>query len=453
MKFSKTLVAAALATVAVAAQAASNRLDVFGPPGNYAISGLSANGDFGLGIGSNTSQLLSTATGSFAPITGGFDLAGISANGKKLIGNADTGIIAPCKISGVNSSCNTRQAGIYDVGSKSWTALGSLGYQAGNVVAAGVTTVVQSAGVALSSDGKVAVGQAYFNSTVSGLGQTGTRLHPVVFRDGQVIDLNAAGTSQTGKALSVSGDGSVVVGYKSSSAVGAVWQWNGSHYAELAGPKVAHPTTGVLTDMAVDRVSDNGIWAAGGSVNSLATNYGPASRPPPYTVTYSPATLWNTQAGTGIVIPYDHVIDTTDSPTNKDIIKNTKATVTGVSNAGVVIGTFNLTFAGANVGLTEYDAWIYNAHGDGRSQSFDDYLASIGLGLAPTQHVWNLFSMSADGRAIGGYLFDKATSTTSAFVLHTAAVPEPGTWALFSLALPLLAWRRHATSRNGGVGA
>ena len=61
---------------------------------------------------------------------------------------------------------------------------------------------------------------------------------------------------------------------------------------------------------------------------------------------------------------------------------------------------------------------IYSAT-TGVTLSFDAYLASLGLPLAPTQHVWQLFSMSADGSAISGMYYDTATSTSSAFLLHT----------------------------------
>ncbi len=74
--------------------------------------------------------------------------------------------------------------------------------------------------------------------------------------------------------------------------------------------------------------------------------------------------------------------------------------------------------------------------------SFDNYLASVGLALAPTQHVWELYSMSADGSAISGIYWDTATSTSSAFVLRNiSAVPEPGSWLMLGLALPLVAGR------------
>ncbi len=55
--------------------------------------------------------------------------------------------------------------------------------------------------------------------------------------------------------------------------------------------------------------------------------------------------------------------------------------------------------------------------------------------------------MSADGTAIAGIFFDSATNQSSAFILHIAAVPEPGTLAMFALALPLIA-RRIAKRRT-----
>lgn len=427
------LLAALLGLNALAAQAAP-QLNTYAAPNNWALSAVSSGGAVGVSGNGTSDVLFNLAAGSFTPLVGGVNANGVSGNGLTLSANAMTGLLGTCRISGVNySDCALRQAAKYNTSTGAWTTLGSLGYQSGTVISPGVHAVEQSSSSAISSNGEVVVGQAWYGASTP-------KLHPVVYRDGQVMDLNVAGgTSQTGKANSVSGDGSVVSGFKSNSAVGSIWTWNGSAYVESAAPMVAHPLTGVLKAVAVDRLSDNGIWAAGGSVNALAINYGPAGTPPPYTVTFSPATLWNTQTQTGIVIPFDHEIDTSSLASNPDIIRNAKATVTGVSNSGVVIGSFNLLFAGANAGQSSYDTWIYNAYGDGKSQTFDAYLDGLGLGLAPTQHVSLLTSMSADGSAISGQYFDSATNTTTAFVLHgVAAVPEPATWAQLVLGLGLL---------------
>ncbi len=99
---------------------------------------------------------------------------------------------------------------------------------------------------------------------------------------------------------------------------------------------------------------------------------------------FSQATLWNTATNTGLLIPYDHVIDT--SPTSQDIDVNMKTTVAGVSSSGLVIGSFN-TNLGGPTGQLQSDAWIYNA-GTGVSLSFDDYLRGLGIDLASTEHVW-----------------------------------------------------------------
>lgn len=441
MKFKHNLVLAALVSTAATAHAGGYQLELFAPPNNAPIVALSGNG--ALGVAGGTGSLF-TAGGAMVPVIGGVNLSSISADGSTVLGSYDTGMKVDCMVSGVSQLCDTRQAASYDTVSKTWSALGSLGSRSASP-ATGTQSLEESSASALSRDGKVAVGSAFASNS---------RLHPVVFRDGKVIDLNA-GANQTGKAWAVSGDGSVVTGYKSNSSIGSVWKWDGASakYVEQAAPKIANPWTGALSNVMLDRISDNGTWVAGSSVAGMATNFGPAGRLPPYTVTFSPTTLWNTETQTGIAIPFDHVIDTTNSESNADIVKNMKATVAGVSNSGVVIGTFNLAFLGSNVGATAYDTWIYNAHGDGKAQTFDSYLGDLGLSLAPNQHVWNLFSMSADGTAIGGYIFDSSINQTSAFLLHTAAVPEPSTWALFGLALPLLAWRRSAARPRLVVGA
>ena len=69
----------------------------------------------------------------------------------------------------------------------------------------------------------------------------------------------------------------------------------------------------------------------------MATNYAPTGTFP--TITFSPATLWNTQTNSGLLIPFDHVIDTSVGGT--DLIRNMKTSVAGVSDQGTVIGTFD----------------------------------------------------------------------------------------------------------------
>lgn len=417
-----TLAAACLLATATAGAHAQAWLDVYAPPNNSILLGLSDYGQSGVTVQSVGNVLLPSSPGAFVAIGGNssqFGFGGtldISGNGQLISGNTTAG-------NGFS------QAGIYNVGSGTWTALGSLGYNATSTV--GSTGLrQQSISNAISGDGSVVVGHAYHNTT----GTTGSRTHPVVFRDGLVIDLNPAATTQTGTALSVSRDGSIVTGYASNSAVGSIWRWNGTSYV-ASNPTIQHPVSGATVNIQAAAVSSNGAWVAGGSVNALATNYAPVGTFP--SITYSPATLWNMQTQSAIVIPYDHVIDPTGGP---DPILNMKATVHGVSDNGLVIGTFNQCL-GCGTGLLQQDTWIYDAS-SGITLSFDSYLASLGVALAPTQHVWSLGAISADGSAISGIYFDTATSTSSAFLLHTAVVPEPTTCAMFGIGLLALALRR-----------
>lgn len=437
----KTLIAAFCGLGALAGAHAAT-LDIYTPPAsNMAMMGLSSGGAFGVVGSGGNDYVLDSAIRTLSVLPGGFGKAsGISADARWISAVASSGQFGTCKVAGVTyaGTCDLRQAAVFNMTTNTWQPLGSLGYQATSAVTGGAIAVEQSTALAISGNGQVVAGTAWAQAVP---GSASVASHPAVFRAGAVLDLNAgAGTSQTGKALSVNGDGSVVTGYVANAGVGSVWTWNGSGYSQATAPKVAHPATGVLTAVAADKVSGNGTWVAGGSVNALAINYGPTGGIPAYTVTFSQATLWNTVTGTGLLIPFDHVIDTTNSSTNADIVRNTKATVNGVSDSGVVIGSFNLPFTGAAAGLTTFDTWIYNANGDGKSQTFDAYLRDLGLGLSATQHVNLLFSMSADGSAISGQFFDTATQLTSSFVLHTSAVPEPASWALFVVAAPLLAW-------------
>lgn len=422
------LAALLAAGISTSALATSYQLDVYAPPNNALFTGLSQGGAWGVTSRSSGEFIVSGATQTAEALLGantarlgyGGTLS-LSGDGRYVAGNSTVaGATAAC--SSGNNVCNVSQASIYDRNSHSWTPLGSLGGTT-TLSVNGQQTVELSQAYAISASGNAVVGQSW--AAVSG----GSRLHPFVYRNGQLVDLNPAAAA-TGRATAVSGDGSVVSGYKSSSAVGTIWQWNGSGYAEITAPSARNPKTNNLVAVAADRLSENGVWAAGSSVNAMAVQYGSF----PGDVVYFPTTLWNTQTNTALVIPYDHVIDPT--PGSTDPIRNVKGTVVGVSNSGVVIGMYNGPVTGANVGTLSQDTWIYNAYGDGASMSFDSYLARLGQPLSATQHVWQLSAMSADGSAISGMYYDSATGMSSAFVLHpTLAVPEPATWAQLGLGL------------------
>ncbi|MBS0445121.1 MAG: PEP-CTERM sorting domain-containing protein [Proteobacteria bacterium] len=412
-------IALGVLALASAAAHAQPTLDIYAPPNNNLLVGLSQSGAYGVSYASAAegNLLLTTATatwtniGGNSPANGFGGNLGISLDGRSVAGNA-------------TAANGFSQAARYDVGAGTWSTLGSLGFN-GTSSIQGIKE--QSSAVAISADGSTVVGRAYFNTS----GTTGSVYHPVVFRGGQVYDLNPAGTTQSGMALASNASGTLIGGYTSNSSIGMLWRWNGSGYDTLAAPTIPN-SAGVATNIQTAAISADGTWIAGGSVNGLSTNYGGRFTP----ITFSPATLWNASTGSGLVIPFDHMIDT--RPTSNDVDKNMKTSVAGVSDAGTVIGSFVVN-VGGNTALVQSDAWIYDQH-TGVSLSFDSYLSDLGLGLAPTQHVWNLFSMSADGSAIAGYFFDTATNTTSAFVLHLAApVPEPGSLAMFAAALPLLA--------------
>ncbi len=415
---------AALALGAGVAQA-DPWIDRYPPPNNLALVGLSSNGDAGVGEKSTLGNLLlNAATGTFTPIGGNASSAGffgslsISGNGAWVAGNAT----APNGYS---------QAARYDVATGTWTTLGSL-----NVYNTAMINGLQqqSAALAISADGSTVGGLAYFNAAGSG---SGTSIHPVVFRDGNVYDLNSAGTTQSGRVLSLSGDGSVATGYLSNSAAGSIWTWNGSGYVASMAPTAQNPLTLANVAIQATQVSSNGNWVAGGSVNGLARNYNTIFAPN----TYSPATLWNRSTNTALLIPFDHEIDTSAAP-GTDLISNMKASVVGVSDNGVVIGAFDQCL-GCATGILQNDTWIYFASTN-TTMSFDSYLASLGLGLAPTQHVWSLFDMAADASAISGIYFDSATGASTSFVLRglTTPVPEAGTWLMLAMGLPLVAARR-----------
>ncbi len=426
----------AIATLCLAAfQTHAGSVEILGAPDNWGITGLSAQGQTGVmwsgAFGQiatpgnyivnadRTPQYIGGASGYYGYVGG----LSMSLDGRYISGQVE-----------VNSQYS--QAALYDRNTGNWTALGALSNASGF---ANSTTGIkpQSTANNLSADGSTVVGVSY---VPNGTGSTG---HAVVFRNGAVTDLTPTVTSFS-TAQAVSGDGSVISGYINNNTNNTrIWRWNDStsSYSTVINPTATDPWTGTTgINVRVDALSRNGLWGAGGSVNNLAVNFSPPFSFP--TNTYSQATITNALTGESSVIPFDHVIDT--SAGSKDIVRNMKTTVTGVSDSGTVIGAFTECL-GCSVGTVETDAWIYFAS-TGVSLSIDNYLAAVGLGLSPTQHVYNVFAMSADGDSLSGFMFDKATSTTSGIIIHgitaVAAVPEPGQWALIALGLPLLMVRR-----------
>lgn len=412
--------AAAALLLAAAGSHAQAWLDVYAPPANHSALDLSNGGQVGVSYDgvARTNVLLPTSPGTWAAIPGNSPASGFGGI---------PGISADGGVVGLNGTAANghSQAALYNVASGQLSTLGSLGYR-GTVLTNGLYQ--QSWANGISPDGQVVYGVAYHNTT----GDTASRLHPVVFRNGQVIDLNPSATSQNGAAISSNADGSLIGGYLSNSSIGRIWRWNGSAYEVAADPTI-NSAAGAPIGIQAAAISSDGRFVAGGSVNGLATNYGDKFDP----IVFSPATLWDMQTMTGKLIPYDHVIDTSLGST--DLLKNMKTTIAGVSDDGVAIGSFVVS-AGGTTSVLQADAWIYDDR-TGVSLSFDNYLASLGLGLAPTQHVWNLYAMSPDGQAISGVFYDSVAGTSSGFILHLAPVPEPGSLALFATALPLVALR------------
>ena len=409
-----SLLATALATTAFCAQAATYSIEVFPPPNNTAVTGLSAQGQTGV-VGLDSGNFFYTADRQFQNIGGATSqYIGIDAAGRYISSQA------------VAAGTSTAQAARYDIGAGTWTTLGGLG--------AGGTGA--STAMAISADGNTIVGIA--DATVN----AATVSHATVFKNGTVTDLTPGATSAS-RALSVSGDGGVVVGYVGGNSVnGTIWKWNsatGSYGAQTITGTNPY-TNAAVSAIAVDAVSANGLWAAGDSTNAMSKQFGTLFSKD----LFLPASFINVATGQAVGIPYDHVIDT--SRTTTDIDASMKASIGGISNDGTVIGTFNTAVGYGTTGLLQADSFIYFAS-TGQSYTFDAYLGMLGLGLTSTQHVWSLYSMSADGNAISGIYYDSATNKSSTFIVHTngfipSAVPEPGQWALLALGLPLLMVRR-----------
>ncbi|MCV2359333.1 PEP-CTERM sorting domain-containing protein [Paucibacter sp. TC2R-5] len=428
----KAFVFSTLAAAAMMAQA-GYQMEVFAPPVNHSWSGLAAHGA-GAVTASTAGNLHYSAASGLITNIGGNSAAqnfggstGISANGLVISSNA-------------TAANGFSQAATYSTATQSWTTLGSLGVNS-NTVIAGSTLKQQSMAFAISADGSAVAGQAFYSAA----GTPSSVAHAVVFKNGSVIDLTPTATVGAGRAFAISDQGSVVAGTLRAGQANQdrLWQWNAATNSYAVSTPTVNNAAGTAVNIQVAALSANGKYGAGGSINGLATNYAPPGSG--FTMTYSQATFWDVASNSGKLIPFDAVPDFTN-PAAVDLFRNNKAVVTGVSDNGLVIGSFSLFFPGTNAGTLTADTWIYD-NNSGVTKSFDGYLTDIGMGLGADKHVWSLTSMAADGSAISGLYFDKATGTTSAFILHTTAVPEPATVLLFALALPLLMLRRAAKNQ------
>ncbi|MCV2419621.1 hypothetical protein [Paucibacter sp. DJ2R-2] len=413
---------------------AGYELKVFAPPANYSWSGLASNGGAAVSgdstghlyYDSASGALLSVGGNSAAQNFGG--VGGISANGGTLSGNA-------------TAANGFSQAATFNIATQTWTTLGSLGVYSNSAVS-GSSLKQQSMAYAMSADASTVVGQAFYSAA----GTPSSVAHAVVFKNGGVIDLTPTGTSGVARAFAVSDEGSVVAGSLRVGSAGQdrLWRWSAASNGYVVSTPTINNASGTAVNIQVAALSANGKYGAGGSMNGLATNYAPPGAG--YTMTYSQATFWDVASNSGTLIPFDAVPDYSN-PAAVDLFRNNKAVVTGVSDNGLVIGSFSLFFAGTNASILTADTWIYD-HNSGVTKSFDNYLVDLGLGLGPDKHVWSLTSMAADGSAISGLYFDKVTGTSSSFILHTTPVPEPAAWLLFAVALPVLmrrvSKRRHS---------
>ena len=253
--------------------------------------------------------------------------------------------------------------------------------------------------------------------------------------------INLGGTDSTSSAaVSVSRDGSVVIG-KVGNAGAGIWHWNAAtgSYGSMMTSSGINPFTGSSVTVTPGFVSPNGLWAASAGT-AFGINYGDPLRPRRITQ----AGIINAATGEAMAIPLDHIVDTAVGSTDR--LLNAGIIVTGVSDTGVVIGSY-IGCQGCNAPLSTVDAWIYNA-ATNTTQTFDSFLAANGIALTPTQHVYNLSAMSADATAISGYLFDTSINQTVGFIAHVNTVPEPGQWLTLALGLPLLGLLARRRSRG-----
>jgi len=425
---SPALLATAMAALTVCSAAGAATLEVFPYPNADSFYGVSNNATAAVAYNYDGIYFLdaarnATMISAHTALSGYAGTPTMSANGGYIAGSM--------------SANGYAQAGLYNVGTHSWTALGGLSNGAYYVGTAAMPQLSQTYGI--SADGSTVLGAAAYSTTA---GAQASNLHPTVWRNGQAYDLNAGG-SGNGRIVTSNADGTVVAGYTNinSQASYRVWAWNGSGYTQAASPMATNPYDGTTVPVKVTALSSNGVWGAGDSSIFMASqNYGSFGN----AIVFQPATLWNSQTNATIAIPFDHVIDYTN-PTSMyhDVAKNMKASIAGVLDDGTVFGTFDScsdTLCGA--GRTSLDSWVYSLS-TGQSITFDSYLAAHGITLSATQHVSHIDGVSADGSAVTGLIFDTATASTSSFIVsNISAVPEPGQWLLMALGLPLLMARR-----------
>ena len=266
----------------------------------------------------------------------------------------------------------------------------------------------------MSSDGRYVVGNSYHQLT--GSTARPSQAYIADTQTGSFINLSSDPEANlVSRANAVSRDGSVVVG-QSNSTRGTIWkrQADGSYQrSELhldGSTSALNPTTAV---------SDNGLWATGQGSTSPLTTDGPY--------------LVNVATGS--------VTNITKLP--NQFGDRALATPSAISNDGqTIIGTHQVGTGTLDTNL----GFIWTAAGG--VTSLDDYFAGYGIDLTNHYNFVSPLAMSDDAMTFTGIALDNLTGGQVGFVVSlTAAVPEPGSYALLAAglgALGFVARRRRA---------
>lgn len=287
--------------------------------------------------------------------------------------------------SAINLSTSLSEMAVYNMGSGTWTLLGSLGSS---------SDASASSGWAISNDGNTIVGNAWVNAGTA---------HAVMSKNGVMTDLGTNFANRSSRADGVSGDGTVVGGwqeYEDGYWGGSVWVNGIQTLLTNSNGDPLGPASGV---------SNDGQWVVG--EGGFYGNYS--------------AYRWSSGSG----------IEELDNPFLVD--EYGMRAISANHDGSIIVG----------YAQHQWDfwqprkSWIW-IEGQG-TMTIEAYAASLGFYSGETLTL--PLAISANGEWILGQGWDSTGTNFINWALHTNPVPEPAT--LGALALGAFALIRRKRSR------